>query len=82
MQASLETNPSNPTGDLHVQASGGKPPPSPPTARTLGSREAILDAFAAFRDELDEKHDRRERLVKASRDVTNQSKKVIFQLHR
>lgn len=34
------------------------------------------DMFAHFRDELDEHHDRRERIVKASRDVTAQSKKM------
>lgn len=32
--------------------------------------------FEGFRDELDEHHDRRERIVKASRDVTAQSKKM------
>ncbi|KAK2462048.1 hypothetical protein APHAL10511_006511 [Amanita phalloides] len=39
-------------------------------------------AFESFRLELDDYHDRRERLIKASRDVTNLSKKVIFLLHR
>jgi predicted translin family RNA/ssDNA-binding protein len=38
--------------------------------------------FEGFRDELDEHHDRRERIVKASRDVTAQSKKIIFALQR
>lgn len=32
--------------------------------------------FSTFRDELDEHHDRRERIIKASRDVTAQSKKM------
>jgi hypothetical protein len=32
--------------------------------------------FETFRDELDEHYDRRERIVKASRDVTAQSKKM------
>lgn len=32
--------------------------------------------FENFRDELDEHHDRRERIVKASRDVTAHSKKM------
>ncbi|KAF5312706.1 hypothetical protein D9619_003374 [Psilocybe cf. subviscida] len=39
-------------------------------------------AFDAFREQLDDYHDRRERLIKASRDITNLSKKVIFLLHR
>ncbi|KIL71008.1 hypothetical protein M378DRAFT_175306 [Amanita muscaria Koide BX008] len=42
----------------------------------------ILEAFETFRVELDDYNDRRERLIKASRDATNLSKKVIFLLHR
>ncbi|GAB0133227.1 hypothetical protein EsDP_00001639 [Epichloe bromicola] len=38
--------------------------------------------FETFRDELDEHHDRRERIVKASRDVTAQSKKIVKHLNR
>ncbi|KAK0465276.1 Translin [Desarmillaria tabescens] len=38
--------------------------------------------FDAFRQDLDEHNDRRERLIKASRDITNISKKAIFLLHR
>ncbi|PTB40724.1 hypothetical protein M441DRAFT_141559 [Trichoderma asperellum CBS 433.97] len=38
--------------------------------------------FENFRDELDEHYDRRERIIKASRDVTAQSKKIIFTLQR
>jgi len=38
--------------------------------------------FESFRDEIDDHNDRRERLIKHSRDVTNLSKKVIFLLHR
>ncbi|KAL0579781.1 hypothetical protein V5O48_002192 [Marasmius crinis-equi] len=42
----------------------------------------IRDAFENFRQELDEHNDRRERLIKASRDITNISKRTIFLLHR
>ncbi|KAG1755019.1 Translin [Suillus paluster] len=45
-------------------------------------RESVIEAFDKFRQELDEHHDRRERLIKISRDATNLSKKVIFLLHR
>lgn len=40
--------------------------------------------FETFRDELDEHYDRRERIVKASRDVTALSKKmhVLLFLHK
>ncbi|KAL1737952.1 Translin, partial [Schizophyllum fasciatum] len=51
-------------------------------ARTLSGRDEVLGAFEQFREHLDEHYDRRERLIKASRDVTNLSKKVIFLLHR
>lgn len=38
--------------------------------------------FEGFRKELDEHHDRRERIIKASRDITASSKKIIFTLQR
>ncbi|KAI0932577.1 hypothetical protein AcV7_000360 [Taiwanofungus camphoratus] len=49
---------------------------------TLSSRDSIIRAFDEFRDELDDHNDRRERLIKNSRDVTDLSKKIIFLLHR
>ena len=42
----------------------------------------ILQLFQSFQTELDSRHDKYERLVKCSRDVTIQSKRVIFLLHR
>lgn len=39
-------------------------------------RNEYTPMFEAFRDELDEHHDRRERIVKASRDITALSKKM------
>ncbi|CAO1615191.1 unnamed protein product [Jaminaea pallidilutea] len=44
--------------------------------------DAIQAAFDGYRGEIDAHNDRRERLIKASRDVTNLSKKLIFHLHR
>lgn len=41
---------------------------------------SLLDAV--FQQELDTKHDKYERLVKISRDVTIESKRTIFLLHR
>jgi hypothetical protein len=35
-----------------------------------------IPQFESFRAELDEHHDRRERIIKASRDITAQSKKM------
>ncbi|KAL8932432.1 MAG: hypothetical protein Q9216_006840 [Gyalolechia sp. 2 TL-2023] len=40
----------------------------------------FMPMFEAFRDELDEHHDRRERIIKASRDITALSKKIVRQL--
>ncbi|RHZ53737.1 translin family protein [Aspergillus thermomutatus] len=42
----------------------------------------VLSMFGTFRDELDEHHDRRERVIKTSRDITALSKKIIFSLQR
>ncbi|KAF1827121.1 Translin [Dissoconium aciculare CBS 342.82] len=42
----------------------------------------FMPMFEGFRAELDEHHDRRERIIKASRDVTAASKKIIFTLQR
>lgn len=41
-----------------------------------------LTFFAVFQQELDTKHDKYERLVKISRDITIESKRTIFLLHR
>lgn len=41
-----------------------------------------LALFTEFAKELDEKHDKMERVVKLSRDLTSESKRVIFLLHR
>ncbi|KAE8167534.1 Translin family-domain-containing protein [Aspergillus tamarii] len=46
------------------------------------SSTQILSIFETFRNELDEHHDRRERLIKISRDITALSKKIIFSLQR
>jgi hypothetical protein len=42
---------------------------------TTGS-SPIMSMFEGFRAELDEHHDRRERIIKASRDITASSKKM------
>jgi hypothetical protein len=36
----------------------------------------FMPMFEVFRNELDEHHDRRERIIKASRDITAASKKM------
>ncbi|KAK1361978.1 hypothetical protein POM88_046452 [Heracleum sosnowskyi] len=42
----------------------------------------MADAFSNYADYLNHLNDKRERVVKASRDITVNSKKVIFQVHR
>lgn len=42
----------------------------------------LLQAFAVYSSELDQHYDRRERIIKTSRDITALSKKLIFHLHR
>ncbi|GAK67622.1 translin [Moesziomyces antarcticus] len=51
-------------------------------ASPAAAAASLLEAFGLFRDEIDDYNDRRERLIKTSRDVTSLSKKVIFLLHR
>ncbi|EOY01591.1 Translin family protein isoform 2 [Theobroma cacao] len=51
-------------------------------ARTMSTHSSIKDAFSTYADYLNALNEKRERVVKASRDVTMNSKKVIFQVHR
>ncbi|XP_057531147.1 uncharacterized protein LOC130809395 [Amaranthus tricolor] len=43
---------------------------------------SLTDAFSNYAEYLNNLNDKRERVVKASRDITMNSKKVIFQVHR
>ncbi|KAJ7400138.1 Translin-associated protein X [Pitangus sulphuratus] len=43
---------------------------------------ALMTSFKSFQLELDTRHDKYERLVKLSRDITIESKRTIFLLHR
>ncbi|KAL4869583.1 hypothetical protein BDV12DRAFT_185086 [Aspergillus spectabilis] len=49
---------------------------------TMSESSSVQSMFESFRDELDQHHDRRERLIKISRDITALSKKIIFSLQR
>ncbi|XP_068135635.1 translin-associated protein X [Hyperolius riggenbachi] len=42
----------------------------------------VILSFKSFQHELDARHDKYERLVKYSRDITTESKRTIFLLHR
>lgn len=56
--------------------------PTVPPANNISTRSEVLSMFETFRQVLDEHNDRYERLVKLSRDLTIQSKRIIFLLHR
>ena len=47
-----------------------------PHEKKSDSGSPYIPTFETFRAELDEHHDRRERIIKASRDITAQSKKM------
>jgi len=45
-------------------------------------QEDVQNSFRVFQNEIDAYNDRRERLIKSSRDITTASKRLIFHLHR
>ncbi|KAH9607020.1 hypothetical protein KSS87_013795 [Heliosperma pusillum] len=50
--------------------------------RMMTTDSSMSDAFSKYADYLNNLNEKRERVVKASRDITMNSKKVIFQVHR
>ena len=46
-------------------------------APVVAGKNPIVAMFEGFRDELDEHYDRRDRIIKASRDITTASKKMF-----
>ncbi|KAG9548660.1 Translin, partial [Aureobasidium melanogenum] len=59
---------------------GQKRPRSDTMEATEDKQSPFMPMFETFRAELDEHHDRRERTIKASRDITAASKKIIRKL--
>ena len=49
---------------------------NPKLPHPISTMSPYMPMFETFRDELDEHHDRRERIIKASRDITALSKKM------
>ncbi|XP_064555286.1 translin-associated protein X [Drosophila montana] len=47
----------------------------------LDEQNPVVLAFRSYASELDSKHDRHERILKLSRDITIESKRIIFFLH-
>ena len=49
---------------------------------TVDENNPVMQMFLGYREELDGRHDKHERLVKISRDITIESKRTIFLLQR
>lgn len=54
----------------------GQPVTKDADTMTSETASPIVSIFEGFRNELDQHHDRRERIIKASRDITALSKKM------
>ncbi|KAG8366493.1 hypothetical protein BUALT_Bualt17G0085700 [Buddleja alternifolia] len=65
-----------------LQGAAVKKPRTLTTNSAASDPNPMKDAFSKYAAYLNDLNDKRERLVKASRDVTMNSKKVIFQVHR
>ncbi|KAL5761579.1 hypothetical protein ACOSP7_017843 [Xanthoceras sorbifolium] len=78
---------SKPKPHLLDQLAGTALQSSAKRVRTMNTESSsttmtMKDAFANYADYLNHFNDKRERVIKASRDITSNSKKVIFQVHR
>lgn len=67
--------------DSSMEASVKKPR-SLATDSASATDSSMKDSFTKYAEYLNQFNDKRERVVKASRDITINSKKVIFQVHR
>ncbi|KAK9059983.1 hypothetical protein SSX86_020687 [Deinandra increscens subsp. villosa] len=70
-----------PLAESTMQATGKKPR-SIATEAAATPSSSMKDSFSKYAEYLNQFNDKRERVVKASRDITINSKKVIFQVHR
>ncbi|XP_077977715.1 translin-associated protein X-like [Glandiceps talaboti] len=62
----------------HQKSQQGDKQPTKP----VDENSFVIQSFRRFQEQLDNKHDKHERLVKLSRDITIESKRTIFLLHR
>lgn len=58
-----------------------RPEKKPAAPSNVDDNNPIVKLFRSYAIELDDKHDRYERIVKYSRDITIESKRLIFLLH-
>lgn len=71
----------NRTNRQHQQSESTADKNAEPPIEENAENKALLDMFRQYALELDDKHDRYERIVKISRDITIESKRIIFLLH-
>ncbi|XP_055585001.1 translin-associated protein X [Uranotaenia lowii] len=69
----------NKSGGGHRQGGGGSGAGKRNNAASADS--PLAQCFLEYASELDDKHDRYERILKCSRDITIESKRIIFLLH-
>ncbi|KAG2274801.1 hypothetical protein Bca52824_057356 [Brassica carinata] len=69
-------------GSEYIPLLGDDAEDVPERAMTMTTESSVKDAFSLYADYLNNFNEKRERVVKASRDITMNSKKVIFQVHR
>lgn len=74
LQSSLCVKP--PSHQLSLMAGVKRSRDGRPSEKKPESDSPYISMFETFKAELDEHHDRRERIIKASRDITAQSKKM------
>ncbi|XP_060585578.1 translin-associated protein X-like [Ruditapes philippinarum] len=66
----------------HRNAKGDKPDRGEEEVQDVDESSPVIQMFRGFQQELDQRHDKHERIVKLSRDITIESKRAIFLLHR
>ena len=77
-QISMETKEENPGISLGAEAVGGRRE----KASEVDSGDPVKVICSEISVYLDSRHDKKERIVKLSRDITIESKRIIFCLHR
>ncbi|CAL1360107.1 unnamed protein product [Linum trigynum] len=73
---------SKPRAHIMPQLAGNPAKRARAMSSMTASESSIKDPFAKYAEYLNNLNEKRERIVKASRDITMNSKKVIFQVHR
>ena len=79
---SMKEGPSSKKKDRKGNDEDNREPNDNKPVTSVVSDSPMIHLFQAFQLEIDSRHDKHERIVKLSRDVTIESKRIIFLLHR